>query len=76
MAYARVLLARQAEAEKRPLFQHADPLAFTLTADFGAVNKDRDPNSTKRFPAVISLTDESGRAQTITSRSGRADISG
>jgi hypothetical protein len=65
-----VLLARRTEAEKRPLFQHVEPLAFTMTADFGAVNKDRDPNSTKRFPAVISHTDERGRTQTIHIRTG------
>jgi hypothetical protein len=65
-----VLLARRTEAEKRPLFQQIEPLAFTMTADFGAVNKDRDANSTKRFPAVISHTDERGRTQTIHVKTG------
>jgi hypothetical protein len=27
-----------------------DPLEFTLTSDFGALNKDRKPESTTRYP--------------------------
>jgi hypothetical protein len=60
-----VLQARRTEAERRPLFQSTDPLAFKLTADFKLVNKDRDPESTVRYPAILSLTDERGREQTI-----------
>src|SRR5262249_38805340 len=62
---AAVLQARRGEAERRPLFQSTDPLAFTLTADFKLVNKDRDPESSVRYPAVLSLTDERGREQAI-----------
>ena len=60
-----VLLARRTEAEKRPLFAKSEPLAFTLTADFKALNKDRRPESTARFPGVLSVTDDRGREQTL-----------
>jgi hypothetical protein len=60
-----VMQVRREEAEKRPLFQQPDPLHFTLTANFNAINKDRDPNSTQRFPGVLSLTDARGREVTI-----------
>jgi hypothetical protein len=49
-----VLQARRTEADTRRLFRDAEPLAFTLTADFKAINKDRNPESTKRYAAVIS----------------------
>jgi len=60
-----VLLARRTEAERRPLFQRTEPLAFTLAADFKMVNRDRNPESTVRYPAMLTLTDERGREQTI-----------
>ena len=44
---------RREEAQKLPLFQSNDVLAITLIADFKAVNKDRNPNSTKLFPGKI-----------------------
>jgi hypothetical protein len=37
----------------RVLFADSTPLAFTLTADFKAVQSDRAPNSTTTFPATI-----------------------
>ena len=49
-----VLQARRSEADARQLFRDVEPLAFTLTADFKAINKDRNPESTKRYPGVIS----------------------
>jgi len=49
-----VLQARRSEADTRQLFRDVEPLAFTLTADFKAINKDRNPESTKRFPGAIS----------------------
>jgi len=60
-----VLRARRTEAEKRPLFDKVDALAFTLTADFKTINKDRRPESTARYPGVLSVTDDKGREQTI-----------
>ena len=44
---ADTLRQRRVTSENRRLFQPADPLAFTLLADFKAVGRDRDPNSTK-----------------------------
>lgn len=46
---------RRTDAERRRLFQDVDPLRFTLTADFKAVNGERDPGSTRRFPAVLRI---------------------
>jgi hypothetical protein len=60
-----VLLARRTEAEKRPLFEKSESLAFTLTADFKTINKDRRPESTARYPGILSVTDDKGREQTI-----------
>jgi hypothetical protein len=57
-----VLQARRAEADTRRLFSDAVPLAFTLTADFKAINKDRNPESTKRYGAVISAPAGGGTA--------------
>lgn len=57
---AEKLRQRREDAVALRLFQSADPLAFTLTADFKAVNKDRNPNSVKRFPAVLKVAGEVG----------------
>jgi hypothetical protein len=50
-----VLLARGAGARNRRLFQDATPLEFTLTADFAAINKQRTPNNTARFPGMLTV---------------------
>ena len=57
---ARKLEERQIAAEKLPLFSTAEPLPFTLTADFDAVNKDRVIDSPQRFPAVLTVAGRSG----------------
>ena len=49
---------RKKAAEGRALFNADTPLEFTLTADFKAVNKDRNPNSTKVFPATMTVGDK------------------
>jgi len=59
---AATLAKRRIEAENRALFQAQEPLAFTLAADFKAVNRDRDPESTKTFPAVLTVPDAKGGA--------------
>ena len=59
-ADAAKLAERRVEAEKRALFQQSEPLVFTLAADFRAVNADRDPDSTKTFPAVLTVPGEPG----------------
>jgi len=56
---------RRVGAESRRLFTSVDPLTFTLTADFDAVNKDRDPSSVRRFPAVLTVAGEGGRTDAI-----------
>jgi hypothetical protein len=55
--------ARRTDAENRRLFQSSEPLTFTLTADFKTVNNDRDENSTKRYPATLTVT--GGAATTV-----------
>jgi len=50
-----VLLARRTEATSRKLFQVVEPLEFTLTSDFSALNKERNPESTKRFPGTLAV---------------------
>ena len=57
---AEQLASSRVEAENRPLFGSDEPLAFTLTADFAAINRERDENSTRRFPAVMQLQGEGG----------------
>ena len=59
-----VLEARRREAENRRLFRSRDVLTFTLTADFGAVNRDRDPNSTRTFPATLEFPQQDGTTAT------------
>jgi len=54
------LQATRVAADARPLFRDVEPLAFTLTADFGAVNKERRPNNKKLFPATMTVSDATG----------------
>jgi hypothetical protein len=56
---------RRADAETRRLFQHTDPLPFTLTADFKAVGKDRKPGSQNRFPATFATVGDDGQPRSI-----------
>ena len=57
---AATLVARRKDAQTRRLFRAVEPLAVTLTADFKAVNRDRIPNSTKAFPAVLVVKGQDG----------------
>jgi hypothetical protein len=61
---AKKMAERRVDAESRRLFQQAEPLVFTLTADFRAVNRDRDPASTKTFPAVLAIGGQEGAGAT------------
>ena len=56
---------RRMEAEQRRLFATTDPLTFTLTADFDALNKDRTVDSAKRFPGVLTVAGADGKTDTI-----------
>src|SRR5690349_9005807 len=62
---ARTLDKRRLESEKLPLFGAAEPLAITLTADFKAIQSDRNPESTKVFPATIQFPGAGGSRVTI-----------
>jgi hypothetical protein len=55
-----VLQAARVAADSRRLFRDTEPLAFTLTADFSAINKERNPDNKKLFPAVITVEDTKG----------------
>ena len=57
---AQQLADRRVVAENLPLFKSQETLAFTLTSDFGAINRDRDPDSTKRFPGTIQVPGDGG----------------
>src|SRR5205809_1058580 len=50
---AEELKARRLEAEARPLFQKTEPVDFTLTGPFRAINKDHNPESSTRYPAIL-----------------------
>jgi hypothetical protein len=61
----KTLAERRKVAENRALFADTAPLEFTLTADFKTVNKDRNPKSTKVFPATITVTKSDGTPVTF-----------
>src|SRR3954451_7856745 len=62
---AGALKARRLEPQARQLFQATDALEFTLTAPFRAINKDHNPESTARYPAVLTVKDKDGSARDI-----------
>src|ERR1700730_9432840 len=57
--------APRAESEARPLFKSADTLEFPLTAPFNIINKDHNPESTKRYPGVLTVVGADGALQSI-----------
>jgi hypothetical protein len=56
---------RRREAERRRLFASDEPQAVRLIADFKQVNRDRDPLSTKMYPATIEFTEPDGTARSM-----------
>ncbi len=54
-ADADTLKQRRLEAEALPLFASLEPVDVTITADFKAVQRDRDVDSKKTFPGTISI---------------------
>jgi hypothetical protein len=62
---ADALKARRLEAEARPLFQATGPVEFTLTAPFRAINKDHNPESSTRYPGILTVKDKDGAARDI-----------
>ena len=63
---AKVIADRRRTAENRRLFRSDEPLKFTLTSNFRAVNGDRNPNSTKTFPAAMEFTNDDGTTSSMT----------
>ena len=62
---AKTIEDRRKSATNRRLFRVTEPLAFTLIADFKAVNRDRDPKSTRTFPATIEFARDDGTTASI-----------
>jgi hypothetical protein len=62
---AEQLRQRRQGAEALPLFASNDPIAFTLAGDIKSVNKDRDPKSTKQYPAEIRIARTGGQIDAI-----------
>ena len=62
---AATMTARKDAAERRPLFASKAPLPFSLIADFNAVQSDRDPLSTKTYPATLAVVGSSGAEVSI-----------
>jgi hypothetical protein len=62
---ADVLKTRRHEAEDRPLFKSSDPLEFTLTAPFNIINKDHNPESTKRYPGILTVAGADKAVKTL-----------
>ena len=59
------LAERRKDAEARRLFQDVEPIAFTLAADFEAVNRDRTYDSTRTFPAVLTVKGPEGSVPAV-----------
>ena len=59
------LAQRRKNAEARRLFQDVEPLAFTLAADFKAVNRDRNYDSAKTFRAVLTVKGQEGSVPAV-----------
>ena len=65
---AETMAERRRAAERRPLFAQAEPLAFTLIADFRAVQRDRNPESTRTYPATLIVKRPDGSDASIAMR--------
>ena len=59
------LRERRLASEGLALFQSADPLPFTLRADFKQVNKDRDRTRRQKFPGVLTVVAADGQPRSI-----------
>ena len=57
---ARTMAKQQQDAEKRKLCASTSPVVIKLTANFKAVQGDRNPSSTKTFPATLEYTNDDG----------------
>jgi hypothetical protein len=59
------LKRRRESAQNLPLFRTAPPLDITLAAAFKEVNDDREVESTKRFPGVLTVAGTGGKPVAI-----------
>jgi hypothetical protein len=50
---AATLAERRQAAENRPLFASTEPVTFSIAADFRTVQRDRNPESTRTYPATL-----------------------
>jgi hypothetical protein len=57
---AGTLASRKKDAENRRLFREVAPLAVTITANFKAIDRDRNPASTKTFPGTLEFKKDDG----------------
>jgi hypothetical protein len=62
---AETMTKRRIASESLPLFDSTEPFAFTLAGDFKALNKDRNLESTKRFPGELRIAGEDGKQVTL-----------
>ena len=65
MAGSRRPQAAKKDAEERPPFKSTDPLEFTLTGpSVNTINTDHNPDSTKRYPGVLTVAGADGKVKT------------
>jgi hypothetical protein len=62
---AQTIESRRVAAENRKLFSTDEPLPFTLTADFKAIDSDKDPNSTKVYQGTIEFAGPDGQPKEV-----------
>ena len=59
------LAQRRVSSETLPLFASHEPFEFTLSGDFKALNKDRNPESKRRYPGELRITGAGGAQVTL-----------
>ena len=62
---ADTLRKRRLEAEALPLFASQEPIEVTLTADWKAVQRDRNVESKKTYPGTLTITKDSTAGEPI-----------
>lgn len=62
---AEALEKRRLASESLRLFTGTAPVSVTLSTDFKALNRDRNPESKRRFPGVLRVTGEGGAEVTL-----------
>lgn len=62
---APALAAAKRDADGRPLFAAADPLVFSLVADFNKIQGDRDPDSDTTYPATVIVAEGTPNEKSI-----------